>query len=59
MAAAVDAGQARPFSPGLRDLMFCGGTWWVPVSAGWFQVAGPGEATQLSTPSSPPEGAES
>jgi len=59
MAAAVDAGQARPFNPGLPDLMFCGGTWWVPVSAGWLQVADPREVTRLSAPSPPPEGAES
>ncbi len=58
MAAAVDAGQARPLSPSLPDLMFRGGAWWVPVSAGWFQVADPSEAARLTAQSSLPRGDE-
>ena len=58
MAMAADAGQARPPSPGFQDLLFYGGAWWVPASAGWFQVADPDEATRLRGRSSLPEGAE-
>jgi hypothetical protein len=49
MAAAIDAGQARSPVPGLPDVLLCAGRWWIPASAGWVQVADPGDAIRLNT----------
>lgn len=48
MSAALDAGQARAPGAGLPDVVFCAGSWWAPVSAGWIQVADPGQAARLN-----------
>lgn len=40
MAAAFDQGTAVQVT-GLRDYLYCDGTWWIPASAGWLQVPAP------------------
>jgi hypothetical protein len=49
MAVSLDTGYARPFAPGIPDVLFLDGTWWVPAAAGWLQVADPGDAARLNT----------